>query len=121
MQCLERIELAARRAGKIAARMPTRIAAIAKTMSCVDGNAKTSTSIRAISERREDEPEGDARRAAPISAVMMLSCRIMRRTCRRVIPIARSIPISRVRSNTVRTSVLTIPKRLTKTESASST
>ena len=59
--------------------------------------------------------------AAPISAVITLSWRIIRRTCRRVIPIARSIPISRVRSNTVRTSVLMIPKRLTSTESASST
>ena len=33
-----------------------------------------------------------------MSAVMMLSWRIIRRTWRRVIPIARSIPISRVRS-----------------------
>ena len=37
------------------------------------------------------------------------SCRIIRRVCRRVIPTARSIPISRVRSNTVRISVFTIP------------
>ena len=51
--------------------------------------------------------------AAPISAVMMDSCRIIRRVCRRVRPTARSIPISRVRSNTARASVLTIPKRLT--------
>ena len=57
----------------------------------------------------------------PISAVITLSWRIMRRTCRRVMPIARSIPISRVRSNTVSTSVLTIPNRLTITDSASST
>ena len=56
---------------------------------------------------------------APMSAVMMLSCRIMRRTWRRVMPIARSIPISRVRSKTVRTSVFTIPNRLMITESAS--
>ena len=56
-----------------------------------------------------------------MSAVMTLSCRIMRRTCRRVIPIARSMPISRVRSKTVRTSVLTIPNRLTMTDSARST
>ena len=42
----------------------------------------------------------------------MLSCRIMRRTWRRVMPIARSMPISRVRSKTVSTSVLTIPNRL---------
>ena len=52
---------------------------------------------------------------------MTLSQRIMRRTWRRVIPTARSIPISRVRSNTVRTSVFTIPNRLTTTDSASST
>ena len=57
----------------------------------------------------------------PISDVITLSCRIIRRTWRRVIPIARSIPISRVRSKTVRTSVFTIPNRLTITDSASST
>ena len=59
--------------------------------------------------------------AAPISAVMTLSCRIIRRTCRRVIPIARSIPSSRVRSKTESTSVFTIPNRLTITLSASRT
>ena len=59
--------------------------------------------------------------AAPISAVITLSCRIMRRTWRRVMPIARSMPISRVRSNTVSTSVLTIPNRLTTTDRASRT
>ena len=59
--------------------------------------------------------------AAPISAVITLSCRTIRRTCRRVIPTARSIPSSRVRSKTESTSVLTIPKRLTITESASRT
>ena len=58
---------------------------------------------------------------APMSAVITLSCRIIRRTWRRVRPIARSIPISRVRSKTVSTSVFTIPKRLTMTDSASST
>ncbi len=52
---------------------------------------------------------------------MMLSCRIIRRTWRRVIPTARSIPISRVRSNTVSTSVFTIPNRLMMIESESST
>ena len=52
---------------------------------------------------------------------MMLSCRIMLRTWRRVMPTARSMPISRVRSNTVRTSVFTIPKRLIRIESESST
>ena len=49
----------------------------------------------------------------------MLSCLIMRRTCRRVMPMARSIPSSRVRSKTDRTSVLTMPNRLTITDSPS--
>ena len=59
--------------------------------------------------------------AAPISAVITLSCRIIRRVCRRVIPTARSIPSSRVRSKTASTSVFTIPNRDTITESASRT
>jgi hypothetical protein len=59
--------------------------------------------------------------AAPISAVITLSCRIIRRACRRVIPTARSIPSSRVRSKTERTSVFTIPNRLMITERASRT
>jgi hypothetical protein len=58
---------------------------------------------------------------APINAVTMLSSAIIQRTCHRVMPTARSIPSSRVRSKMVRTSVFTIPKRLTITESASST
>ena len=53
--------------------------------------------------------------------MITLSWRIMRRTWRRVIPTARSMPISLVRSKTESTSVLTIPKRLTITESASRT
>ena len=52
---------------------------------------------------------------------MMLSWRIMRRTCRRVMPIARNIPISRVRSYTDSTRVLIIPKMLTNTASVSMT
>ena len=59
--------------------------------------------------------------ADPSSAVMMLSRRTMRRTWRRVMPTARSIPISRVRSKVASTSVLASPKRLTITASASST
>ena len=59
--------------------------------------------------------------AAPSSAVMMLSWRIIRRTCRRVMPTARSMPSSRVRSKVESTSVLTIPNRDTITASASST
>ena len=58
---------------------------------------------------------------APISAVMMLSWRIMRRAWRRVIPIARSMPSSRVRSKVESTSVLTMPNRLTITDRARST
>ena len=46
---------------------------------------------------------------APISAVTTLSWRIIRRTWRRLIPIARSIPSSRVRSSTERASVFTMP------------
>src|SRR5439155_1610702 len=53
--------------------------------------------------------------------VMMLSWRIMLRTCLRVMPTARSMPISRVRSNTVSTSVFTIPKRLMTIDSESRT
>ena len=56
-----------------------------------------------------------------MSAVMTLSWRTMRRVWRGVRPIARSIPSSRVRSKTASTSVLTMPKRLTTTESASRT
>ena len=59
--------------------------------------------------------------AAPSSAVMMDSWRIIRRTCRRVMPTARSMPSSRVRSNVESTSVLTIPNSDTITASASST
>ena len=59
--------------------------------------------------------------AAPIRAVITLSCRIIRRVWRRVIPTARSIPSSRVRSKTDSASVFTIPKRLMITESASRT
>ena len=57
--------------------------------------------------------------AAPSSAVITASWRIIRRVWRRVMPTARSIPSSRVRSNTVSTSVFTIPNRLTMIESAS--
>ena len=77
-------------------------------------------STRAISKAARTMPRAIPI-TAPISAVMTLSWRIIRRTCRRVIPIARSMPISRVRSKTVRTSVFTIPKRLTMTDRASST
>jgi hypothetical protein len=53
--------------------------------------------------------------------VTTLSSAIIVRTCQRVIPTARSIPSSRVRSKIVSTSVFTIPNRLTITDSASRT
>ena len=76
---------------------------------------------RGRDERREAERRPPSRDTEPMSATMMLSCRTMRRVCRRLMPIARSMPSSRVRSNTERTSVLTMPNRLTITDSASST
>jgi hypothetical protein len=84
------------------------------------GKEKTTKSTRAIRSAASTIPR-TIPIIAPIRAVITLSWRIMRRTWRRVIPIARSIPISRVRSKTVRTRVFTIPKKLTRTESASST
>jgi hypothetical protein len=51
----------------------------------------------------------------------MLSWRIIRRICRRLVPVARSIPSSRVRSNIAGTTVLIIPNTLIITYSASST
>jgi hypothetical protein len=50
-----------------------------------------------VIEAARNTPSG-MRIAAPISAMMMLSWRIVRRACRRVMPTARSIPSSRVRS-----------------------
>ena len=50
-----------------------------------------------------------------------LSWRIIWRICRRDMPIARSIPSSRVRSKTDRISVFTIPNRHTIIDSESST
>ena len=45
-----------------------------------------------------------------MTAVITLSYRTIWPSCRRVAPMARSMPISRVRSCTLSTSVLTIPK-----------
>ena len=53
--------------------------------------------------------------------MITLSWRIIRRACRRVMPIVRSMPSSRVRSKTESTSVLTIPNSETTTENASIT
>ncbi len=57
----------------------------------------------------------------PNSAMITDSERIIRLTCRRFIPTARSSPISCVRSNTDSISVLTIPISAITTASASST
>src|SRR5512132_3895878 len=113
---------AARRAGSTAATIPTMIVTTAKRMSCPVGILKlTSYWPRACTISAARKTPSGSPRAAPISAVMMLSWRIIRRTWRRVIPTARSIPSSRVRSKTESTSVLMIPKMLTTTESARST
>ena len=96
------------------------IAAIANTISCATGSVKSMKSTRATSSAPSAIPSRIPS-TPPIMAVITLSWRIIRRTWRLVIPTARSIPISLVRSKTVRTSVFTIPNRLTTTESASST
>ena len=113
--------LEARRAGRIAASIPARIATPTKTTSVPYGTANTIPyweSAAVVSTARNMPTAIPS--AAPISAVTMLSCRIIRRTCRRVMPIARSIPSSRVRSKTESTSVLMTPNRLTITERPSS-
>ena len=56
----------------------------------------------------------------PMSAVMTASQRIMRLTCLRDVPMARSMPSSRVRSLIESTSVFTMPKSETMIASASS-
>ncbi len=56
-----------------------------------------------------------------MSAVITLSWRTIRRAWRRVMPIARSMPSSRVRSYTDRIIVLTMPNSDTTTDSASRT
>ena len=100
--------------------MPTTIVAMPKMTSEEIGSVNSMKSTRATSSAPSTIPS-TIPSTPPISDVITLSCRTIRRICRRVIPIARSIPTSRVRSNTVSTSVLTIPNRLTITDSASST
>ena len=113
--------LEARLAGRIAASIPARIAMPTKTTSVTYGTANTTpyfeSAVVVSTARNMPTPIPSA---APISAVTMLSCRIMRRIWRRVMPIARSIPSSRVRSKTDRTRVLMTPKRLTITDRPSS-
>ena len=62
-------------------------------------------------QRGQADPDRDPERGADQRGDRPPRARIIRRVCRRVIPTARSIPSSRVRSNTVSTSVLTIPNR----------
>src|SRR5215218_579513 len=113
---------AARRAGRIAASTPARIATATKATSEPTGTANVMPSSPNAVARSAATPRPAAMPiAAPRSAVMMLSWRIIRRTCRRVMPTARSMPSSRVRSNVESTSVLTIPNSDTITARASST
>jgi hypothetical protein len=63
----------------------------------VTGIAKSTKSMRHTSKPARTIPSAIPS-VAPMSAVITLSYRIMRRACSRVIPIARSIPSSRVRS-----------------------
>ena len=96
------------------------IAAMMKTISVPQGTTN-GTSESARSKRNASTSPTGIPSAAPSSAVITASWRIIRRVCRRVIPTARSIPISRVRSKTVRISVFTIPNRLTMIERPSRT
>ena len=114
--------LAARRAGATAARIPAATATIAKTTTVPTGSEKLTPYFESawIDSAPRPIPSGSPS-AAPISAVITLSWRIIRRVCRLVMPTARSIPSSRVRSNTDRTSVLTMPKSDTITLNASRT
>ncbi len=68
----------ARRAGKIAATMPATIAATMKTTSVPHGTVKAGYLIARPTMIARMIPTGIPR-AAPMSAVMMLSCRIIRR------------------------------------------
>ena len=114
---------AARRAGHAAAPRPASAESTKSTTIVTTGITSTnpvpvrtvaaSTRARTIPSAMPSTP--------PISAVMSDSRRTIWRIWRRVAPIARSIPSSRVRSKTESTSVLTIPKSDTITESASST
>jgi hypothetical protein len=100
--------------------MPTTTVSTPKMISCPTGSENSMKSTRAMRMPPSTMPRMIPS-TPPISDVITLSCLIIRRTCRRVIPIARSIPSSRVRSKTVSTSVFTIPKTLTITERASRT
>ena len=114
------LSLDARRAGRIAASIPATTAAMTKTASEPYGIAKmTPSSDSAVVTSAARKRPTPMPRVAPISVVTIASCRIIRRTCLRVIPTARSMPSSRVRSKTESTSVLTMPNRLTITDSAS--
>src|SRR3954462_10829220 len=112
----------ARRAGAIAATSPATNAAPTNTARLATGIAKASpwSDSARVTMAARNRPTGRPR-PAPMRAVMVLSWRTMRRTWRRLIPIARSMPSSRVRSNTARIRVLTIPNRLTTIDSARST
>jgi len=79
--------------------MPATIATTVNTAISVTGiDSVTPYFESAWVTRAERKTPSGIPSAAPISAVMTLSWRIMRRAWRRVMPTARSIPSSRVRS-----------------------
>ena len=114
---------AARRAGSTAASTPatTATTANADQRAGRDGERQALVGERRRHGGRERRGPSAMPVTAPISAVMTLSWRTIRRTWRRDMPTARSVPSSRVRSNVASTSVLTMPNSDTITASASST
>src|SRR3954453_17050418 len=121
-RALSTSSLAARRAGAIAASVPATTAITTNATSVLIGSWNVSPSPwRAWTVIPPRKRPTAAPSVAPIRAVTIDSWRTILRVWRRVMPTARSIPISRVRSTTDRASVLTIPNRDTITANASST
>jgi hypothetical protein len=111
----------ARRAGGIAASTP---ASAARTISHTSVNTGTAKAKPSSASGRETiaakATPSTSPRTAPITAVITASARTIRRTWRRVMPPARSMPSSRVRSCTDSARVFTMPSSATITDSESS-
>ena len=101
----------ARRAGRIAAIRPAADRDERRVHEQLAGDRERDALVgqRLRHHPGEEDPERQAHRGADQRRHDRLSRRIIRRTCRRVIPTARSIPSSRVRSKTESTSVFTMP------------
>ena len=97
------------------------IAAKTNTTSVTHGIANAKKPIAWLISSARPTPERDAERRADQRRHDALVPRSSAAPATGVIPTARSIPSSRVRSNTVSTSVLTIPSELTMIDSESST